>query len=70
METIRNQSVIEALQKAAQDYGIKELAALLDKRPSTLYAELKPWAEPGKAKMGIDDAVEIMRQTKTFRLLF
>ena len=63
---IRNLPVIEAIQRAAQDHGLKALAPLLDKKPSTLYAELNPWAEPGKAKLGFDDALEIMRITGDF----
>lgn len=60
---IRNPSIIEALQKSAQHFGLKSLAPLLDKRPSTLYGELSPYAEPGKSKLGLDDALEIMRLT-------
>lgn len=60
---IRNPSIIEALQKSAQHFGLKALAPLLDKRPSTLYGELSPYAEQGKAKLGLDDALEIMRLT-------
>lgn len=63
---IRTPAVIEALQQAAQKHGIKALAAELNKAPSTLYAELSPWGEPGKAKMGLDDALEIMRLTGDF----
>lgn len=58
---IRKPFIIEAVQKAAQAHGIKAVAAHLDKRPSTLYGELSPWPEPGKAKLGLDDALEIMR---------
>ena len=60
---IRKPHIIEAIQAAAQGHGIKTVAAHLDKRPSTLYAELSPWPEPGKAKLGLDDALEIMRLT-------
>lgn len=60
---IRNPAIIEAIQQAAQRRGIKAVAAHLDKRPSTLYGELSPWPEPGKAKLGLDDALEIMRLT-------
>lgn len=63
MSGIRNTSIIEALQRIAQKYGMKEMAAKLDKSPSTLYAELNPWGEPGKAKAGFDDAIEIMRES-------
>lgn len=63
---IRNRPVIEAVQRAAQAHGLKALAPMLDKKPSTLYAELNPWSEPGKAKLGFDDALEIMRITDDF----
>lgn len=66
---IRNPSIIEALQKAAQHFGLKALAPLLDKKPSTLYGELSPYAEPGKAKLGLDDALEIMRLTENHTAL-
>lgn len=63
MYEIRNRSIIEAIQEAAHGYGLKALAPMLDKRPSTLYAELDPWGDPGKAKLGLDDGLEIMRIT-------
>lgn len=66
---IRTPAVIEALQYAAQAYGMKKLAPLLDKKPSTLYAELNPWGEQGKAKIGMDDAIEIMRITEDYTAL-
>lgn len=69
MERIRTEDILEALQKTAQTYGIKKLAPLLDKQPSTLYAELNPWGESGKAKLGLLDAFEIMRQTADFSAL-
>lgn len=69
MDKIRNEDILEALQKAAQTYGIKKLAPMLDKQPSTLYGELNPWGEAGKAKLGLMDAFEIMRITGDFTAL-
>lgn len=69
MRKIRNEDILEALQRAAQAYGIKSLAPMLDKQPSTLYGELNPWGEPGKAKLGLLDAFEIMRITGDFTAL-
>lgn len=57
MKGIQNEAIIEAFQRAAQAFGIKELAAALDKAPSTLYAELNPWGDRSKSKLGLEDAI-------------
>lgn len=62
MSHIRNTAIIEAIQKACHSYGVKKIAAELDKQPSTLYGELNPWGGE-KAKLGLDDAIEIIRIT-------
>lgn len=69
MNKITDEDIIEALQKAAQDFGIKKLAPLMDKQPSTLYGELNPWSEPGKMKMGLIDSNKIMEITNDFTAL-
>jgi len=40
---------------------IEDIAALLDKRPSTIYNELNPYHE-GPAKLGADDLQQIVRE--------
>lgn len=46
---------------------IETLAAKLDKRPSTLYAELNPFPHDGcTAKLGLEDAVKIMEYTADY----
>jgi hypothetical protein len=63
MGEVQNPSVIERVQLAAQGYGIKRIAAELNKAPSTVYSELNPWGDRSKAKLGFEDAIEIMRLT-------
>lgn len=63
MEGTQKPSVIEKVQIAAQRYGIKQLAGEMNKAPSTLYSELNPWGDRSKAKLGFEDALEIMRRT-------
>jgi hypothetical protein len=52
---------VAALQIAVQrsTWSIEALAAKLDKRPSTLYAELNPWGDTTH-KLGLEDAIRIM----------
>ena len=61
MKQIRNTAVMEVLSEDARAYGIKRLAPELDKEPSSLYGELNPYGDQGKAKMSFDDAIEAMR---------
>lgn len=54
---------VEAVQQAVQNsgYSNRYLAAELDKRPSSLYNELNPFAWDGcTAKLGLEDAIRIM----------
>lgn len=67
MNRIPNETVIEAFQRAAQDYGIKKLAGEMDKAPSTLYAELNPWGDRSKSKLGLEDAMRIAMLTGDIR---
>ena len=69
MEGIQNLSVIEKVQQAAQAYGIKLVAAALNKAPSTVYSELNPWGDRTKSKLGFEDALEIMRLTGDYSAL-
>jgi len=56
--------IMEAVQKAAHDHGIERLAALFDRKPSTLYSELNYHLnEQRNAKLGLLDAVRIMQAT-------
>ena len=63
MTPLQNPSVIEAVQQAAQAYGIRRVAAALDKAPSTVYSELNPWGDRQKAKLGLEDAALIAKIT-------
>jgi len=66
MDELRKAS--EAIQHAAHKFGVKALAAELDKAPSTLYDELS--LSPGaKAKLGFDDALRIMVFTQDVKAL-
>lgn len=48
----------------ASQYTMETLAARLDKRPSSLYAELNPYpSETCTAKLGLEDAVKLMEIT-------
>lgn len=69
MEEMQNPSIIEAIQAPAQQYGIKRLAGELNKAPSTVYSELNPWGDRSKAKLGLEDALEIMRLTGDYTAL-
>lgn len=69
MSEIQKPSIIEHVQAAAQRYGIKVLAGELNKAPSTVYSELNPWGDRSKAKLGLEDAIEIMRITEDFSAL-
>jgi hypothetical protein len=60
--TFTHGKVLEALQAAAQQYGMKRLAADLNKAPGTLYNELNPFGGD-RAKLGLEDAVKIMQLT-------
>lgn len=42
MSSLQNPTIIEAIQQAAQAFGIRKIAAALDKAPSTVYSELNP----------------------------
>ena len=64
--------LIMLFHEAAEGYPgkTKALAGDLDKRPSTLYDELNPAQEKtGQGKLGVDDALEIMRLTGDIRPL-
>ena len=63
MTPLQNPSVIEAVQQAAQAYGIRRVAAALDKAPSTIYSELNPWGDRQKFKLGLEDAAAIAELT-------
>ena len=63
MARIQIPTVIEAFQKAAQKFGIRELAEALDKAPSTVYSELNPWADRHSSKLGLEDAATIAQLT-------
>lgn len=67
MSKIQSESIIEEFQKAAQKYGIKKLAGEMDKAPSTLYAELNPWGDRSKSKLGLEDAVRMALLTGDLR---
>lgn len=69
MKQIRNTAVMESLSESARAYGIKRLAPELDKEPSSLYGELNPYGDQGKAKLSFDDAIEIMRITCRYAAL-
>ena len=58
---MRIKHVTRAAHDALINRGLKveEIAAMLDKRPSTIYAELNPYHE-GPAKLGADDLQQIM----------
>ena len=62
-DVLQHPALIEALQKAAQAYGVSRLAAEMDKRPSTLYNALNPWGDRSTIKLGLEDALYIMVQT-------
>ena len=62
-DILQHPALIEALQKAAQEYGVSRLAAEMDKRPSTLYNALNPWGDRSTIKLGLEDALFIMVQT-------
>lgn len=63
MTRVQKPEVIEAIQRAAQERGVKLIAAELNKAPSTIYAELNPWGDRAVAKLGLEDGLEIMRLT-------
>lgn len=63
MTRVQKPDVIEAIQSAAQAHGMRTIAAALNKAPSTAYAELNPWGDRTQAKLGLEDAVEIMAMT-------
>lgn len=69
MNEIRTVPIVEALQKAAHASGMKVIAAELNKAPSTLYAELNPYPDTSKAKLGLFDALEVMRITGDYTAL-
>ena len=52
--------LIASVQKAAQNYGVKALAAELDMAPTSLYAALNPYGDRSSAKLGLEAAVQIM----------
>ena len=63
MSTVQNPAIIEAFQKPAQSFGIRKVAAALDKSPSTVYSELNPWGDRQNAKLGLEDAITIAKIT-------
>ena len=69
MKQIRNTAVMEALSEDARAYGITLLAPELDKEPSSLYGELNPYGDQGKAKLSFDDAIEAMRTMHKYTAL-
>lgn len=62
----QRQSVVEKIQAPAHAYGVKRLAAELNKAPSTVYSELNPWGDRSKFKLGLEDALEIMSLMRDF----
>ena len=62
-DVLLNPVLIEAVQKAAQEYGISKLAAEMDMRPSSLYNALNPWGDRSVAKLGLETALYIIRKT-------
>lgn len=64
MRQIRNTAVMEALSEKVRAFGIKAAAPEVDKEPSSLYAELNPYGDQSKAKLSLDDSIELMRLVK------
>lgn len=60
---LQRPKLIEALQRAAQKKGMKDVAGELDLSPSTLYAMLNPYGDRSVSKMGIENALAIMEYT-------
>ena len=60
---LQRPNVIEALQKAAQRHGMKDIAAEMDMTLTNLYAVLNPYGDRNVAKMGLELALGIMRYT-------
>lgn len=63
MSTVQYPDIIKAIQDPAHRYGVERLAAHFDRRPSAIYSVLNPWGDRSVAKLGLEDAVEIMRLT-------
>lgn len=63
MSDITFPAVVEAIQKAAHKYGVAEMAGQMDMKPSSLYNALNPWGDRGTAKLGLEQALFIMRET-------
>lgn len=55
--------LIEAVQQAAQQYGIDRLVLEMDIAPSTLRNRLNPRADRSLCKLGLEEAFFIMQQT-------
>ena len=60
---LQRPKLIEALQKAAQQRGMKDVAAEMDMTRSNLYAVLNPYGDRSTAKMGLELALAIMAYT-------
>jgi hypothetical protein len=69
MSRLQEPEIIEAIQTAAQQYGVKALAAALDMAPSTLYQKLNPYGDRTIAKLSLEESVEIMRITGNYDAL-
>lgn len=63
MSDITFPAVVKAIQEAAQAYGVAEMAGQMDMKPSSLYNALNPWGDRGTAKLGLEQALFIMRET-------
>lgn len=61
MREIRNKAVIETISEEVRAFGIKRVAPEINKEASSLYGELNPYGDQGKAKLSYDDAIETMR---------
>ena len=60
---LQKPALIEAIQRAAQRKGIKDVAGELDLAPSSLYAMLNPYGDRTVCKLGIENALAIMQYT-------
>lgn len=53
--------IIKALRDAADSHGIPEIAAQFDMKAASLGNALNPWADRNLVKLGLEQAIEIMR---------
>lgn len=69
-QKVSHQEILESLQKVAQAYGTKRMAADLGKAPVTLYGELNPYSDDtSRHKLGLQDAMNIMSITGDYEPL-